>query len=64
MDKLSSKDHNFSSLMVERISEEEHTQVEIQKYGRQTVIEEIITRIKENEKEIIEEKLVGKETKT
>ena len=59
MDKLSSKDYNFSSLMVERISEEEHSQVEMQKTGRQTVFEETITRIHENEKEIIEEKLVG-----
>ena len=60
MDKLSDKEADFSSLTVERISESEHSQVEMQKYGRQTIIEEIITRIEENEREIIEEKLVGK----
>lgn len=60
VDKLSDKEADFSSLTVERISESEHSQVEMQKYGRQTIIEEIITRIEENEREIIEEKLVGK----
>ena len=42
----------------ERMSEEELSHVEVLKMGQQTVIEEVITRIHETEKEVIEEKNV------
>lgn len=50
----------FSAMTTERLSAEEMSQVEIIKSGRQTIIEEIITRIDESEKEVFEEKHIGK----
>jgi len=46
-------------MTIEKLSEEEHSQVEVLKDGRRTIIEEIITRVEESEREIIEEKAVG-----
>ena len=51
-----------SAMTVEKVSEEELSHVEVIKCGRQTVIEEVITRMEETETEIIEEKPVGKKT--
>ena len=46
-------------MTIEKLSEEEHSQVEVHSSGRQTIIEEVITRVEESEKEVIEEKSVG-----
>jgi len=46
-------------MSVEKITEEEHSQVEVIKAGRSTIIEEVITHIEETEKEVFEEKTVG-----
>lgn len=46
-------------MTIEKVSEEEHSQVEVLKSGRQTIIEEVITRVEESEREEIEEKSVG-----
>jgi hypothetical protein len=46
-------------MTIEKVSEEEHSQVEVHKSNRQTVIEEVITRVEETEKEVIEEKSMG-----
>ena len=50
---------DYTSMTIERTSEEELSQVEVLKAGRQTVIEEIITRVEETEKEVVEEKSVA-----
>ena len=46
-------------MSVEKITEEEHSQVEVIKAGRSTIIEEVITHIEDTEKEVFEEKTVG-----
>ena len=46
----------LAALSSERLSEQELLQVEMIKSGRQTIIEEVITRINETEKEVFEEK--------
>ena len=51
---------DFTPMTIERLSEEELSQVEVIKTGRSTIIEEVITRIEESEKEIIEEKAIRK----
>ena len=53
-------DKDFNALTIEKVTEEELSQVEVLKSGRATVIEEVITRVEETEKEVIEEKSVGK----
>ena len=45
-------------MTIEKVSEEEHSQVEVHKTGRQTVFEERITRVEETEREVIEEKSI------
>ena len=47
-------------MIVEKVSEEETTQVQMSRSARQTVIEEVITRVNETEQEIFEEKPIGK----
>lgn len=49
----------FTGMTTEKLSEEEFSQVELIKSSRQTIIEEVITRIEESEKEVIEEKTIG-----
>jgi len=49
---------DYHSMMIEKVSEEEHSQVEVLKTGRQTVFEERITRVEETEREVIEEKAI------
>lgn len=46
-------------MTIEKLSEEEHSQVEVLKSGRQTIIEEVITRVEESQREVFEEKAVG-----
>ena len=60
MDPTTGSTKDYSSMTIEKVSEEEHSQVEVHKSTRQTVIEEVITRVEETEKEVIEEKSVGK----
>lgn len=43
-------------MMYEQFSEEEQSHVEVLRMGGQTVIEEVITRVEETEKEVVEEK--------
>lgn len=50
---------DYSSMTIEKVSEEEHSQVEVLKTGYQTIIEEVITRVEESEREEIEEKSFG-----
>ena len=47
---------DYSSLTIERVSEQETTQVQLARSGNQAVIEEVITRVEESEREVIEEK--------
>ena len=49
---------DYQSMTIEKVSEEEHSQVEVHKAGRQTVFEERITRVEETEREIVEEKSI------
>ena len=49
----------LGALSSERFSEQELLQVEMIKSGRQTIFEEVITRINETEKEVFEEKQQG-----
>jgi len=49
---------DYQSMTIEKVSEEEHSQVEVLKSGRQTVFEERITRVEETEREVIEEKSI------
>jgi len=51
---------DFQSMTIEKLSEEEHSHVEVLKTGRQTVFEERITRVEETEREVIEEKSIRK----
>jgi len=51
---------DYQSMTIEKVSEEEHSQVEVHKTGRQTVFEERITRVEETEREVIEEKSIRK----
>jgi len=51
---------DYQSMTIEKVSEEEHSQVEVHKAGRQTVFEERITRVEETEREVIEEKSIRK----
>jgi len=53
---------DYQSMTIEKVSEEEHSQVEVLKTGRQTVFEERITRVEETEREVIEEKAIRKFT--
>ena len=53
-------DRRFTEMTTEKLSEEEFSQIEVIKSNRQTIIEEVITRIEESEKEVIEEKTIGK----
>ena len=48
-------------MTIEKITEEELSQVEVIKAGRSTIIEEVVTHIEESEKEVFEEKTVGKQ---
>ena len=51
----------FSSAMtIEKLSEEEISQIQIIKSAGRTIIEEVILRTEENEKEEIWEKSMGK----
>ena len=50
-------------MVYEKVSEEETTQVQMSRSSKATVIEEVITRVEETEKEVIEEKLFRKYTK-
>lgn len=59
VDPSSGSAKDYSSMTIEKLSEEEHSQVEVLKSGRQTIIEEVITRVEESEREEIEEKSVG-----
>ena len=48
----------FRSMLVsEKMSEQEMSQVQMASADKQRVIEEVITRVEETEKEVIEEKL-------
>ena len=49
---------DYSYVTVEKVSEEEMSQVEVVKTGSQTVIEEVITRVEETEREVIEEQSI------
>ena len=49
---------DYQSMTIEKVSEEEHSHVEVLKSGRQTVFEERITRVEETEREVIEEKSI------
>jgi len=49
---------DYQSMTIEKVSEEEHSQFEVHKAGRQTVFEERITRVEETEREVIEEKSI------
>jgi len=49
---------DYQSMTIEKVSEEEHSQMEVHKTGRQTVFEERITRVEETEREVIEEKSI------
>ena len=60
MDPNSSSAKDYASMSIEKLSEEEHSQVEVLRSGRQTIIEEVITRVEESEREIFEEKAVGR----
>ena len=51
--------NKYSSMTIERVSEEETSQVQLARTPNQTVIEEVITRVEETEKEVIEEKQQG-----
>ena len=53
----------LGALSSERFSEQELLQVEMIKSGRQTIFEEVITRINETEKEVFEEKQQGEYTR-
>ena len=55
---------DYQSMTIEKVSEEEHSQVEVHKAGRQTVFEERITRVEETEREVIEEKSIREFTTT
>ena len=55
---------DYQSMTIEKVSEEEHSQVEVHKAGRQTVFEERITRVEETEREVIEEKSIRELTTT
>ena len=44
----------FGSMVYEKVSEEETTQVQMSRSSKATVIEEVITRVEETEKEVIE----------
>jgi hypothetical protein len=59
VDPASGSTKDYASMTFEKVSEEEHSQVEVLKSNRQTVIEEVITRFEETEKEVIEEKSAG-----
>ena len=48
-------------MTIERVSEQETSQVQLARTDKQTVIEEVITRVEESEKEVIEEKQQGRE---
>jgi hypothetical protein len=52
----------YSQMLYENYSEEEQSHVELLKLGGQTVIEEVITRVEETEKEVIEEKNFREQT--
>ena len=49
---------DYRSMTIEKVSEEERSEVEVVKTGRQTVFEERITRVEETEREVIEEKSI------
>ena len=51
---------DYAYMTVEKVSEEELSQVEVIKTGSQTVIEEVITRVEETEREVIEEQVIGR----
>ena len=54
---------DYTSMVIEKSSDTETSQVQIVRSERQTVIEEVIPRVEETEKETIEEKLFRKLTK-
>ena len=59
VDRGSGSAKDYQSMTMEKVYEEEHSQIELMRSGRQTVIEEVITRVEETEKEVIEEKTIG-----
>ena len=58
VDSVEGASDDYRSMTIEKVSEEEHSEVEVVKAGRQTVFEERITRVEETEREVIEEKSI------